>query len=131
MNRFSSLYRLARALKSVWAYHPPRGVQVFCRVMVTGRWMTVILTDGDTYVQAWHAWTELDRATIHRKLDEAAAVLADQRKLTEAQPAPWTCPALAEAGRAMDLVVQRQKEEMRRRREIIPIQEGSNRKGGA
>ena len=121
MNRFTGLYRLARALKSVWAYHPPRGVQVYTRVLVAGRWMTVLLTDGDTYVQAWHAWTELDRSTIHRKLDEAAAVLADQRTLLEAQAAPWTCPALAQAGMELELVVERQKRRLRAERNIIPI----------
>ena len=121
MSRFRSLYRLARALKSVWAWHPPRGVQTYVRVLLAGRWMTVLLTDGDTYVTAWHSWTELDRATIHRKLDEAAAVLADQRTLLEAQAAPWTCPALAEAGREFDLVVERQKQQLRARRHIIPI----------
>jgi hypothetical protein len=133
MGRLAILYRLARALASLWAWRPPRGVALFVRVDVRGGWCVAMVSDGEGYVTAYWPWTAMTRAMIHRRLDEAVLMLADERRLTGAGPGPDEPPApswptLAQAAATFDHAMERRRRELRRERNIIPIRE---RKGGA
>jgi hypothetical protein len=118
MERFTSLYRRARTVAAAWAWRPPFGVEIFTAVHLRERRVYVLLSDGDTYLQAEAPLACRTRAGVHRRLDELAAVLAEERRLVrEPSPAPVPSPALAAAGRAFERSV----EELRARGHLLPF----------
>ncbi len=87
--------------------------------------MVAMVTDGDLYVTGYHPWTAMTRAAIHAGLDEAARVLADQKRFREA-PATETeyrSPTIARAGEEFAAAI----EALMARGDVLPMYPSTSR----
>lgn len=130
MNRFTRTIRLARALKAIWTWHPPRGVTVYTCVDVPGRTLRGLLESPTNYLDCAGPWACLSPAAVRLRLDGLVRVLAEQERLLDALPAaPSPAPGLCPSAGCGDAEFEQIMSRLRARGHILPISD--HRKGGA